>query len=55
VTEQELLKNFEEYRKILQELEARYKIPPATEPLREAPEPVYISEPVFFYQVHTST
>ena len=55
LTEQDLLKKFEEYQKILAELESLYKVPAPTEPLRETPEPVYITEPLFRYQVHTST
>lgn len=55
LTEQDLLKNFEEYQKILAELESLYRVPALTEPLRETPEPVYITEPLFRYQVHTST
>lgn len=55
VTEQDLLKGFEEYQKILAELESLYKVPAPTEPIRETPEPVYITEPLFRYQVHTAT
>ena len=55
VTEQDLLKKFEEYQKILAELESLYKVPAPTEPIRETPEPVYITEPLFRYQVHTAT
>ena len=55
LTEQDLLKKFEEYQKILAELESLYQVPASTEPLPETPEPVYITEPLFRYQVHTST
>ena len=55
VTEQDLLKKFEEYQKILAELESLYRVPVPTEPIRETPEPVYITEPLFRYQVHTAT
>jgi len=55
VTEQDLLKKFEEYQQILAELESLYKVPAPTEPIRETPEPVYITEPLFRYQVHTAT
>ncbi len=55
LTEQDLLKNFEEYQKILEELESLYKVAAPVEPLREPPEPVFITEPLFRYQVHTAT
>ncbi|MDE2180415.1 MAG: hypothetical protein KGL31_09830 [candidate division NC10 bacterium] len=55
LTEQDLLKNFEAYQKILAEFESLYNVPASTELLREIPEPVYIAEPLFRYQVHTST
>lgn len=55
-TEEELLRNFEAYRKLLQELEAQYQIfPQQPEPRREAVEPSYVVEPIFSYQLHAST
>jgi hypothetical protein len=55
-TEDELRKNFEDYRKLLAELEAQYQIPPYhTEPSRNAGEPSYVIEPIFVYQLHAST
>lgn len=54
ITEKELLRDFEKYRKIIEELESLYGVP-----LFEAPakieEPYYVSEATFSYQVHTST
>jgi hypothetical protein len=54
ITEKELLKEFEKYRKILQELEALYGILPAETP-GKIEEPNYVSEATFSYQVHSST
>lgn len=53
VTEKELLKDFERYRKILQELESLYGVLPPETP-GKVEEPNYVSEATFSYQVHSS-
>lgn len=55
LTEQDLLRNFKEHLKALQELEARYTVPSiGPEPVRDTTESQYITEALFFYRVHAS-
>ncbi len=56
LTEEELRKNFETYRQLLEKLARQYEIPglPVT-PMGEPAESPYVLEPVFFYRVHAST
>jgi len=53
VTEEDLLRNFDEYQKVVEELASQFSILPSEAP-QEGPQPTYVSEPVFFYQVHAS-
>jgi hypothetical protein len=53
VTEQDLLRNFEKYKKVVDELEALYPVNIPDVP-RETSETTYVSEPLFFYRVHAS-
>lgn len=53
ITEEDLLRDFEKYRKILQELESLYGVIPARLP-GEIDESKYVYEANFSYQVHTS-
>ena len=53
VTEEDLLKNFQDYQKVIEELASQFSIAPSEAP-QEIPQPTYVSEPVFFYQVHAS-
>ena len=57
LTEKDLLRNFEAYQQLLEELEKRYEIPGPryTPPTRETAESPYVLEPVFFYKTHAST
>jgi uncharacterized protein YciI len=56
LTEQDLLRRFEEHLKSLKELEAKYNVPPiGPEPARDTTESRYITEALFFYRVHAST
>ena len=50
ITEKDLLKNFEKYQKLVDNLKSQYpSLFPET--LDEAQEPIYVSEPIFFYRV----
>lgn len=53
VTEEHLLKHFKKYQKVLEQWASEYSVLPP-EASNESQEPICISEPVFFYQVHTS-
>lgn len=53
VTEEDLLKNFHDYQKVIEDLASQFSILPSEVP-QETPQPTYVSEPVFFYQVHAS-
>lgn len=54
ITEKDLLRDFEKYRKILQELESLYGIISPETPAK-IEEPSYVSEASFSYQIHSST
>jgi len=53
ITEKELLKDFENYRKILREIESLYGVLPDEAP-GKVDEPNYVTEATFSYQVHSS-
>ena len=57
LTEEELRRNFETYRQLLEKLARQYEIPdlPAITPMGEPADSSYVLEPVFFYRVHAST
>ena len=54
LTEEELLNNFEKYRKIVQELESIYRSVSIEHKLSDSAEPVYVSEAIFSYDAHAS-
>jgi len=53
VTEKELLESFEKYRKLVEELEALFRVLPV-EPAEKEERPSYVTEANFSYQVHSS-
>lgn len=57
LTEEELRRNFETYRQLLEKLAKQHEIPglPIIAPMGEPAESPYVLEPVFFYRVHAST
>lgn len=53
ITEKDLLKNFEKYKKFVDDLENQYGTwPSPAEQAFETSEIEYVSVPIFFYQVH---
>lgn len=57
LTEEELRRNFEIYRQLMEKLARQYDIPgfPVITPMGEPAESPYVVEPVFFYRAHAST
>jgi len=54
ITEKELLNNFSDIEKLIKEWDAIYTTPPSKEIPKEEVTPI-ISEPIFIYEIHTST
>jgi hypothetical protein len=54
ITEKDILENFSYIEKLIKEWETFYTTPPFTENPKEEITPI-ITEPIFIYELHTST
>lgn len=53
ITENDLLRDFEKYKKLIQELDSLCRVPPV-EAIGEPEEANYVSVPIFSFQIHAT-